>query len=206
MVRPALLVGVLALGAIADAGPAGKVVRVERSSGRPKGNPRVCGVSAGDASAFCFGSKPEAGEMITVVDSHHVVASLRVESASEQGMGCAQGHGRVWMVQTKIESGDMASGASDPDMFGLLDTAVDPRSAHIIKNATPPPQRQGQTDTVIAIDGNGDNLPDLEFLQMKCDDSGNPTTGGASFCIEVWFAAGHRYELLRTDRFQSSCY
>ena len=206
MVRPALVVGALAIFGIADAGPSGKVVRVERSSGRPKGNPRVCGVSAGDGQAFCFGAKPESGEMITVVDSRHVVAMLRVESATEQGMGCAQGHGRVWMVQTKVESGDMSSGNSDPETFGLLDTQVDPRNAHIVKNAPPPQQRQGQTDTVIAIDANGDNQPDLEFLQMKCDDSGNPTSGGASFCIELWYAAGHHFELLRTDRFQSSCY
>jgi hypothetical protein len=205
MARPALVVGFLAMTAIAGASPhAGKVVRVERSAGRPKGSPRLCAVSAGDASAYCFGKKPEVGDVMNVVDTQRVLATLRIETVTSTGL-CAQAQGQFWTVSTKVESGAIDNGG-DTQMFGLLDVAVDAHGAHWLKDEHAPPQRIGHVDTVIAIDTNGDNQPDIEFLQDKCDDSGNPTSGGASFCIEVWYASGRHFELMRTDRFQSSCY
>ena len=200
MRRPTLVVGILAIAAIAGASP-GRVVRVERSSGRPLGSPRLCAVMSTDASAYCFGKKPEVGDTMTVIDTHNVLATLRIESSTPSGP-CSQP--QFWQVQTKIASGDL-SNANDSQMFGLLDITVD-RNAHILKDEHVPPARQGQAETVIAIDSTGDNEPDFEFLQMKCDDSGSPTSSGASFCIEVWYASGHHFELLRTDRFQTSCY
>src|SRR5436305_1821278 len=110
MPRPALVVGLLAIagiaGAPARAGRGGKVVRVERSSGRPVGSPRLCAVSAGDGAAYCFGKKPEVGDTMTVIDTRNVLATLRVESASASGP-CAQP--QFWTVQTKIASGDMSN-------------------------------------------------------------------------------------------------
>ncbi len=204
MFRPALVVGILA--ATAAAGPrGGKVVRVERAQGRPLGTPRLCTVTGNDSSAYCFGKKPEVGDVMPVVDMHHVLATLRVSAVESAGL-CGQQQGPFWTVKTTLERGDLSSGTNDSMMFGLLDIPVDPHNAKLLKDDRVPPQRQGQVETVISVDSNGDNDPEFEFLQMKCDDSGNPTSGGASFCIEVWYSQGHHFELLRTDRFQSSCY
>jgi len=206
MFRPALVVGSLAIALGANAAPRpGKVVRVERAAGRPAGTPRLCTVTGGDSSAYCFGKRPEVGDMLPVVDMHHVVATLRIASVESAGL-CGQNNGPFWTVKTTFDHGDQTLATSDAMMFGLLDIPVEPKNAHLLKDEHPPPARQGQAETVIAIDSTGDGDPDFEFLQMKCDDTGAPANTGASFCIEVWYASGHHFELLRTDRFQSSCY
>jgi hypothetical protein len=202
MFRPALVVGSLAIAMVADAAPRpGKVVRVERAAGRPMGTPRLCTVTGGDSSAYCFGKRPEVGDMLPVVDMHHVVATLRIAAVESSGL-CGKNDGPFWSVKTTFDHGDQALATSDAMMFGLLDIPVDPRNAHIVKEDRPPVP----ADTVIAIDSTGDGEADFEFLQMKCDDSGSPTTSGSSFCIDVWYASGRHFERLRTDRFQPSCY
>jgi len=198
--RPALVATGLAICAIASAAPRpGKVVRVERAFGKPAGAPRACSVTPGDLVGSCFGKKPEVGDLMTVLDAHHVVAVLRVESVSPIG-SCTSG--QPWMVQNKLESGQLDTNLSDPALVGLLDVAIDARTAHVVKVDRGPDNHAIAPDKVYAIDTNGDGTPDLEFVEVACASSAST---GSSECIEVWYSSGRRFELLRTDRVQTSC-
>jgi hypothetical protein len=205
--RPALVAAGVAIYAIASAGPhPGKVVRIERALGKPQGTPRFCAVSPGDLTGYCEGKKPELGERLTVIDSRHVLAVLRIDSVAPLG-SCQQG--QQWMVQSKLESGALDVSDADPQIIGLIDVALDTHSAHVVKldpTARPPGEHAVTPDNVIAVDTNGDNTPDLEFVQIKCDDAGNPTNLPTAECFEVWYPVGRRFEWLRTDRLSTSCF
>src|SRR6476659_5034678 len=108
MFRPALVVGSLAIAMVASAAPRqGKVVRVERAAGRPQGTPRLCTVTPGDSSAYCFGKRPEIGDVLPVVDMHHVVATLRISAVESSGL-CGKNDGPFWSVKTTFDHGDQA--------------------------------------------------------------------------------------------------
>ncbi len=205
MVRPVLVVAALAISSPAGASPrAGKVVRVERPTGRPQGTPRLCEVSTTDLTAFCIGKRPELGEVLSVIDSHHVLATLRVETAQPMGSNCTPP--QSWMVQVKLESGDVNTSSSDPQTMGLLDLALDSRNAHLMKLDRVPGDRKVTLDSVWAVDTNGDGAPDVAFVKTQCDDSGQPSSAPTGACIEVWYPAGRNFELLRTDRIPASCF
>ncbi len=198
--RPALVALGLAICTIASAAPRpGKVVRVERAFGRPTGTPRACTVSPGDLVGYCIGKKPEVGDLMTVLDTHHVAAVLRVESVSPIG-SCTSG--QPWMIQNKLESGQLDANTSDPALVGILDVAIDARGAHVVKVDRGPDNRTIASDKIYAIDTNGDGEPDLEFVGAACPDSASATSAE---CIEVWYSIGRRFELLRTDRVSTSC-
>jgi hypothetical protein len=198
--RPALVAAGLAICAIASAAPRpGRVVRVERAFGKPAGTPRACNVSPGDLTGYCFGKRPEVGDQLTILDTHHVLAVVRVDSVSPIGT-CSTG--QTWLVQTKLESGALDTTANDPSTVGLLDVAIDPRGAHVVKVDHGPGDRPATAEKVIAIDSNGDGAPDLEFVGVACADA--PSSTGTE-CIEVWYSAGRRFEWLRTDRVSTSC-
>ena len=200
MVRPALVVAGLAISASAPASPrAGKVVRVERTSGKPLGDPRLCKVNESDLTAYCYGKKPEAGELITVVTTHRVIATLRIEFVNTGQ--CAQAP--FWAVQTKLESGDVAN-ANDPQMLGTLDIPFTSSNGRLVKLDHLPGDRPSHD--AAAIDTNGDGDAELVFVEQACDDAGKPSTSPTGECIDVWYAEGHRLEPLRTDRIPQSCF
>ncbi len=204
MVRHTLVAVVLAIAPIAGAAPhAGKVVRVERAQGRPAGTPRLCEVSSTDLTAFCIGKRPELGDTIAVVDSRRVLATLRVESATPMGQ-CPQAP-VTWMVQMKLESGDLGS-TIDPQTMGLLDVALDSHGARFVKLEHIPGDRRVSTDSVWSLDSNGDGVPELAFIKTQCDDTGTPSSSPTGTCIEVWYPVGRQFELLRTDRIPQSCF
>jgi len=201
------VVGV-ALCATLEAAPRpGKVVRVERHAKRLFGTPRYCAFSVGDLQAYCYGKKPEICEHITVVDAHHVVGVVRVDNVDPLG-SCPNAPTSLWLAHGQQESGDLVT-PGDSAVGGLIDITTDPRMSHLVKVDRVPGDRPLTIDQVIAVDTDGDQNPDFEFLAFPCDDQGNPATGSSAStgqCLEVWVATGHTLEHLRTDRITQSCF
>jgi hypothetical protein len=203
MLRMALVVGATALAAVAGAAPhTGKDVRVEREAGKPQGTPRLCQVAPNDLTAFCGGKKPELGDIVTVLDTHHVVATLRVDQVTAN-VGCPQA--QTWNVQLKAESGVVPSSGGELDTTGVIDVAVDPQRAHLIRLDHAPGGRQVTSDNMLGVDANGDGIADLVFVGTKCDDAGQPSANPTGQCLEIWYPSGRQYAWLRTDRY-ASCF
>ena len=202
--RLGLVVVGLALCASADADPrAGKVVRIERGSKRPFGTPRQCTVTTNDLTAYCYGKRPEPGEHIAVVDYRHALGVLRVDGADPLGNTCPQTQPLMWIVHVTLESGDLQS--NDTQVAGFLDVTVDPRLGHLMKVDRVPGERPINPEQVLAVDTDGDSIPDLQFQLFACDDQNNPSPASAAQCSEVWYGHGHALERIRTDRIPQSC-
>ena len=201
-----LLVGVVLCAPLVAAAPRpGKVVRVERHTRKAYGTPRYCAFSIGDNQAYCYGKKPEAGERITILDTHRVVGTTRVDTVEPLG-SCPAATSSLWLAHVIPDSGDLVT-PGDSQLGAILDAALDPRAAKLVKVDRVPADRPLTIDQVIGIDTDGDGAPDLEFLAFPCDDQGQPPapTGVATGqCMEVWTVTGHSIEHLRTDRI-SNC-
>lgn len=198
-----VLLGV-ALCAQAGAAPrAGKVVRVERRPSGLVGTPRYCTVSPVDMISYCISEKaPEVGDRLTVLDSQKVAATIRVTHVQALPDGCQQN--MMWMTQGTLDSGDLAN--PQGQLIATLDVPVDARSARLVTVEKSPGGRPAGTDTIYAIDRNGDGSADVEFVQYQCDDSGNQSINPTATCFEVWAtAAGRGLEKVRAER-QKHCY
>lgn len=198
-----VLVGI-ALSAQAGAAPrAGKVVRIERRPSGLTGTPRYCTVSPSDMISYCITEKsPEVGDRLTVLDNQHVLGVIRVTHVQALPDGCQQN--MMWMTQGTLDSGDL-SGAQG-QMIATLDVPVDVRAARLLGVDKSPGGHPAGTDTIFAIDRNGDGHVDVEFVQYQCDDLGNQTINATANCYEVWAAAaGRGLEKIRSER-QKHCY
>lgn len=198
-----VLVGAL-LCANATAAPrAGKVVRIERRPAGLTGTPRYCSVSLADLVAYCISEKtPEVGDRLTVIDSHRVLGVIRVTHVQPLGDGCQQN--MMWMTQGTLDSGDLTN--PQGQMIATLDVPVDARSARLVTVDKSPGGHPWGTDTIYAVDRNGDGSPDLEFVQYQCDDAGNLSNNATSTCFEVWAQMpGRGLEKIRSER-QKHCY
>ena len=197
------LVGI-ALYAHADAAPrAGKVVRVERRPSGLVGTPRYCTVSTVDLVSYCISDKaPDVGDRITVMDNQRVLGVIRVTHVQPLPDGCQQN--MMWMTQGALDSGDISN--PQGQMIATLDVPLDPRSARLLNVDKSPGGRPWGTDTIYAVDRNGDGSPDVEFVQFQCDDTGNQSINATSTCFEVWaLAAGRGLEKIRSEK-QKHCY
>jgi hypothetical protein len=204
-VRLGLVLVGIALSVHADAAPrAGKVVRVERRPSGLTGTPRYCTVSAVDMISYCISEKsPEVGDRLTVLDSQHVLGVIRVTHVQPLPDGCNQN--MMWMTQGTLDSGDLSNPQSQ--MIATLDVPVDSRSSKLLSVDKSPGGHPWGTDTIYAVDRNGDGDVDVEFVQYQCDDAGAQTINSATAtCFEVWaVAAGRGLEKIRAER-QKHCY
>jgi hypothetical protein len=194
-----VLVGVL-LAASAAARP-GKVVRVERRARLHAGSPRMCTVSAGDLSGYCITSKPpEVGDRLSIIDNQHPLGVVRLTTVSPVPDACAQSV--VWMIQGALESGDLSK--PEGAMIGVLDVGLDPRAGKLVQVDHAATGHPFGTDTVYALDADGEGAVDVEFVQFACDDGGNPGPNANGTCVEVWQAnSAGRLERTRQDRFRN---
>jgi hypothetical protein len=198
-----VLVGI-ALCIHADAAPrSGKVVRVERRPSGLTGTPRYCTVSAVDMVSYCISEKaPQVGDHLTVIDSQRVLGVIRVTQVQPLPDGCQQN--MMWMTQGTLDSGDLTS--PHGQMIATVDVPVDMRSSKLVSVDKSPGGRPWGTDTIYAVDRNGDGNVDVEFVQYQCDDTGNHTINATATCFEVWAAvAGRGLEKVRSER-QKHCY
>lgn len=200
-----VLVGVvIALCASATAAPRpGKVVRIERRPSGLSGTPRYCTVSLTDMVSYCISEKqPEVGDRLTVIDSQHVLGVLRVTHVQPLGDGCQ--NNMMWMTQATLDSGDL--GNPQGQMIATLDVPVDARHARLVTVDKSPGGHPWGTDTIYAVDRNGDGTADVEFVQYQCDDSGSQSINATSTCFEVWaLMPGRGLEKIRSER-QKHCY
>ncbi|HTL32831.1 MAG TPA: hypothetical protein VL326_06895 [Kofleriaceae bacterium] len=197
-----LLLALLCASAFA-APRAGKVVRVERRPQQLVGSPRYCTVSPSDNVGYCItNTPPQVGERITVLDNTRVLGTIRISTVTPLQDGCQQN--TSWMTQGTLESGDLStpSGA----MIGVLDVAVDLRSAKLINVDKSPSGHAYGTDTIYAIDNNNDANPEVEFVQFGCDDSSNYSATSSGLCTEVYSVRSNKgLERIRTERVRT-CY
>lgn len=198
-----VLVGAALCAQAAAAPRAGKVVRVERRPSGLTGTPRYCTVSTVDMIAYCISEKsPEVGDHLTVVDSQHVLGVIRVTHVQPLPDGCQQN--MMWMTQGSLDSGDLSN--PQGQMIATLDVPIDARSTKLLSVDKSPGGHPWGTDTIYAVDRNGDGNPDLEFVQYQCDDTGNQSLNATATCYEVWAtAAGRGLEKIRAEK-QKHCY
>jgi hypothetical protein len=189
---------------VAAAPRAGKVVRVERRPAGFTGQPRFCTIQPSDMYGSCAGVRaPEIGERMTAVDRNRAVGVLRVTNVTTYPDGCGQTYN--WMIQTVAESGDFAIARGL--VLALSDVSVDMRAGKMIDPDKSPTGHSWGTDQVYAIDTNGDNSADIQFVQYACDDTGTAaTTTATSACHDVWVLQNAKHlDRLRQDRFRT-CY
>ena len=153
--------------------------------------------------AYCISEKsPEVGDHLTVIDSQHVLGVIRVTHVQPLPDGCQQN--MMWMTQGSLDSGDLSN--PQGQMIATLDVPVDARSSKLLGTDKSPGGHPWGTDTIYAVDRNGDGNPDVEFVQYQCDDAGNQSINATATCYEVWAtAAGRGLEKIRAER-QKHCY
>jgi hypothetical protein len=168
--------------ATAVAGPGGRVIRVERTTGGSNVAPQLCEVR-GD-SGMCVGEEPKAGQMVLVLDERHVAAEFQILEATGVTTSCAN----LWTVKTRAIRGV----ATDGDGIGVIDPNLNPSRARLLdKNHLPTsPSGLSMEEVWWAIDRDGDGTADILSTRYSCDTSGRPLTGGSSSCVDVWARIG----------------
>lgn len=153
--------------------------------------------------SYCISEKsPEVGDHLTVVDSQHVLGVIRVTHVQPLPDGCQQN--MMWMTQGTLDSGDLNN--PQGQMIATLDVPLDARSSKLLTVDKSPGGHPWGTDTIYAVDRNGDGNEDVEFVQYQCDDTGNQSINATATCFEVWAtAAGRGLEKIRSER-QKHCY
>ncbi|MEO8550175.1 MAG: hypothetical protein ABI678_09375 [Kofleriaceae bacterium] len=191
----------------AEARP-GHVVRVERHARRLSGEPRLCSVVPDSQQAFCYGKMPELGMRLSVLDQNKTLGVMVVDKVDPLG-ACRGTQSTLWTAHFHSENGAELT-AAESGVAGLLDVTVDPRKARLVKVDEVPGDRPVTPEQISAFDLDDDGKADLEFVAFTCDDSGSPVTsltnGAPDQCVELWAAAGHTYEKIRTDRIGHNCY
>lgn len=169
--------------AAAAAGPNGRVVRVERS-GRSRAAPQVCEIHG--QTGNCIGDEPRTGQIVTVLDDHHVIADAQIVEVTSFSPSCP----KLWKVKTRGSRG----AAADSDGIGVIDPSLDPSRARVIDRSHAPPSPSGSPDEEVwrAIDRDGDGDPDILITRLGCDASGRPVSGGPASCVDVWARTGTR--------------
>lgn len=169
--------------AAALAAPRGRVIRVERAGGS-RVPPRLCEVH-GD-TGNCVGEEPRVGQSVILLDERRVIAEVQIVEATSFSPSCPT----LWSVKTRVVRGS----AGDSDGIGVIDTGIDPNRAHLIDRARLPPSPSGLPDDEVwrAIDRDGDGAADILITRYSCDTSGRPTSGGVTYCIDLWSRTGAR--------------
>jgi hypothetical protein len=179
-----LAIAVVTWSAAADAGPSGRVVRVERSGGS-RVAPRLCDVH-GD-TGNCVGDEPRAGQLVVMVDEHRVIAEVQIVEAISFSPSCPT----LWSVKTRLLRG----APNDSDGLGVIDPSLDLNRAHLIDRSRMPSSPSGSPDDEVwrAIDRDGDGAADIIVTRYSCDASSRPTAAsGATYCVDLWARTGAR--------------
>ena len=116
------LAGILLVLEAATAWAGGRVVRIERTGGSDVA-PRLCELR-GDAGT-CVGDEPRPGQIVTVLDEHHVVAEVQILEETSAAAGCPN----LWTVKTRTVRGSIA----DSDGIGMIDPGINPARASITR-------------------------------------------------------------------------
>ena len=163
--------------------PSGRVVRVERT-GISRIAPRLCDIH-GD-TGNCVGDEPRPGQVVVVLDEHHVVAEVQILEAVSFSASCAM----LWTVKTRILRGSTLEG----DGIGVIDPGLDPGRAHLIDRAHLPGSPSGSPDDEVwrAIDRDGDGAADILITRYNCDASGRSTSTSVTSCLDLWARTGAR--------------
>jgi hypothetical protein len=163
--------------------PSGRVVRVERT-GISRIAPRLCDIH-GDAGN-CVGDEPRPGQIVVVLDEHHVVAEVQILEAASFSASCAM----LWTVKTRTLRGSTVEG----DGIGVIDPGLDPSRAHLIERAHLPGSPSGSPDDEVwrAIDRDGDGAADILITRYNCDASGRSTSTSVTSCLDLWARTGAR--------------
>ena len=163
--------------ASAAAAPSGRVVRVERAGGPSTRPPMLCQVR-GDGGN-CVGDEPHAGQIVTVLDDHHVVAEIQVVEAKVTLPGCEN----LWTIKTRVVRGVVTDG----DRIGVIDAGVNPSRAHLVDKANlASPSGPPGDEVWHAIDRDGDGTADIVSTRYSCDAAGRPVIGATTFCLDIW--------------------
>lgn len=173
-----------ALGLSAAAAPGGRVVRVERSGGSQI-PPRLCEVHADTGN--CVGEQPRAGQIVAVLDEHHVAAEVQILEATSFSPSCPM----LWTVKTRLLRGT----PGDSDGIGVIDPGLDLARAHLINRTQLPSSPSGMPDDEVwrAIDRDGDGAADILITRYGCDSAGRPAaSAGSTFCVDLWARTGAR--------------
>lgn len=178
----------------AIAGPRGRVIRVERTSGGRAVAPRFCVLHA--EGGMCLGEQPAPGQTVRMLDEQHVVAEVQIVETTSSLAGCPN----LWMVKTR----EVNSAPLDSDGLGVIDPNLDPNRAHALDKAHMPESPSGLSgdDVWQAIDSDGDGSADIVVTRYGCDSAGKPATRANTYCIDVWARIGSR--MTRTTHF-SQC-
>jgi hypothetical protein len=169
--------------AAAVAGPSGRVVRVERSGGS-RIAPRLCDIHG--ETGNCVGDEPHAGQTVVMLDDRRVIAEVQIVEATSFSPSCPT----LWSVKTRLVRGAL----NDADGLGVIDAGLDVNRAHLIDRSRLPSSPSGSPDDEVwrAIDRDGDGAADIVITRYSCDSSGRPTTGGATYCVDLWARTGAR--------------
>ena len=169
--------------AAAAAGPDGRVVRVERAAGT-RAAPRLCEIH-GD-TGNCVGEEPRPGQIVTVLDEHHVVAEVKIMDVASYSAACPV----LWTVKTRVIHGS----PGDSDGAGMIDAGLDPARARLLDRGHLPPSPSGSSDEEVwrAVDRDGDGAADIVITRFGCDSANRPVPGGPAFCMDVWARTGAR--------------
>ena len=176
-------VAVVLWSAAAVAGPSGRVVRVERSGGS-RIAPRLCDIHG--ETGNCVGDEPHAGQTVVMLDDRRVIAEVQIVEATSFSPSCPT----LWSVKTRLVRGAL----NDSDGLGVIDAGLDVNRAHLIDRSRLPSSPSGSPDDEVwrAIDRDGDGAADIVITRYSCDASGRPTTGGATYCVDLWARTGAR--------------
>jgi hypothetical protein len=168
--------------ATAVAGPGGRVIRVERTTGGSNVAPRLCEVHSG----VCIGEEPRPGQTVVVLDERHVAAELQIVEVTGLAASCA----KLWTVKTR----ELRGVAADSDAMGLIDPDLNPSRARLLDKHHLPASPSGSSEEEVwrAIDRDGDGAADILITRYRCDTSGRPLTGGSTSCVDVWARLGPR--------------
>lgn len=169
--------------AAAIAGPSGRVVRVERA-GSARVAPRLCEIHG--ETGNCVGDEPRPGQIVTVLDEHHVVGEVKIVDVTSFSQNCPM----LWAVKIRALHGAPA----DNDAIGVIDPGLDPSRARVVERGHMPPSPSGSPEEEVwrAIDRDGDGTADILITRFGCDSSGRPVPGGAAYCIDIWARTGAR--------------
>ena len=181
-----------------DAGPAGKVVRVERPRAGGRASPRLCQLTPRELRGQCFGRGPQVGELAQVIDDGGVLAQLRVSMVRETRDPC--GNVSLWDVAYEVVRGDPGTRSSYL-MLAVFDLPLGPR-ARLLTNpgdlVAPGGPTWAQTWSALDLDGDAD--ADFALVGYTCDREGTPQPGAReAFCAEYWRSDGGSWTRLRVD-------
>jgi hypothetical protein len=134
---------------------------------------------------LCFG-RPRAGERIAIIDlSEQRVRGEFVIESVEDSAELAQ----IRMcVDTGVQTvkGSYVGGAEGGEqVVGLRGARLDPRTARVLSDVTPPSGR-AEESVEVAIDTDGNGRADLILTQYACDATGAPTNGAGARCFDTY--------------------